>query len=125
MLPKCHNTNSFDFKKLLTLTNSIILKINICDTLRPLDTSLRPFTIVYMILNTMNCVELFPYDVIFLNSTMNALREAHNEHKMWFFVAPTICNSLLLNLILLLRCVADPYLVCKFCINITRSTLAL
>ena len=54
---KYHIVNILCFKKLLILTNSIIMTISTCDTLRPLGIStLGPLQIVCMTLNTIKGV---------------------------------------------------------------------
>ena len=53
---KSHNVNIFQLKKLLMLTNGIILAISGHDTFRPLGIKLGPLQKVYVTLNTINGV---------------------------------------------------------------------
>ena len=53
---KSHNVNTVQLKKLLMLTNGIILAISGHDTFRPLGNNLGPLQMVYRTPNTMNGV---------------------------------------------------------------------
>ena len=54
---KCHDAYILSLKKLLVLTNETIMTINGRDTLKHVDIYLNPSQIVYMTLNTINCVQ--------------------------------------------------------------------